>query len=190
MDLLGGIAPIHKEDRHSVVSPLAEKPSPVPLYLTPTAASSSRTVVAPTPHTSPLQLTTKPLLSESTDTSPTARPSFLSGSFDSPEPVHSPIPVEEQHPVPMEPKSEPPKSPVNSNPEEGPSDQHPNNPEDGDSEPSDQEEEGDISDNNSGAVNKPNQFEGDKGKSKEFLDELYLYFAGNTKKIQTDKDKV
>ncbi|CCM07215.1 uncharacterized protein FIBRA_09560 [Fibroporia radiculosa] len=45
-------------------------------------------------------------------------------------------------------------------------------------------------DNNSGAVNKPNQFEGDKGKSKEFLDELYLYFAGNTKKIQTDKDKV
>ncbi|CCM07139.1 uncharacterized protein FIBRA_09475 [Fibroporia radiculosa] len=47
-----------------------------------------------------------------------------------------------------------------------------------------------MSDNNSGAVNKPNQFEGDKGKSKEFLDELYLYFEGNSKKIQTDKDKV
>ncbi|CCM06327.1 uncharacterized protein FIBRA_08580 [Fibroporia radiculosa] len=47
-----------------------------------------------------------------------------------------------------------------------------------------------MSNNNSGAVNKPKQFEGDKGKSKEFLDELYLYFAGNPNKIQTDKDKV
>ncbi|CCM07110.1 uncharacterized protein FIBRA_09442 [Fibroporia radiculosa] len=47
-----------------------------------------------------------------------------------------------------------------------------------------------MSDNNSGAVNKPNQFKGDKRKSKEFLDKLYLYFARNPKKIQTDKDKV
>ncbi|CCM06781.1 uncharacterized protein FIBRA_09080 [Fibroporia radiculosa] len=175
-----------------LVPPLAEKSSPVPSCLTPTAASSSRSIVAPTPCTSPLQLTTKPLPSESTDTSPTVRPSFFSGIFDSPELVNPPVPVEEQHPVPVptEPKPEPPRSPVNPNPEEGPADQHPNNPEDGDPEPSDQEDEGDMSDNNSGVVNKPNQFEGDKGKSKEFLDKLYLYFAGNSKKIQTDKDKV
>ncbi|CCM07011.1 uncharacterized protein FIBRA_09330 [Fibroporia radiculosa] len=47
-----------------------------------------------------------------------------------------------------------------------------------------------MSDNNSGAVNKPNQFGGDKGKSKEFLDELYLYYSGNPKKIQSDKDQI
>ncbi|CCM06668.1 uncharacterized protein FIBRA_08953 [Fibroporia radiculosa] len=47
-----------------------------------------------------------------------------------------------------------------------------------------------MSNNNSRAVNKPNQFEGDKGKSKELLDNLYLYFARNTKKIQTNKDEV
>ncbi|CCM06734.1 uncharacterized protein FIBRA_09028 [Fibroporia radiculosa] len=93
-------------------------------------------------------------------------------------------------PVPPEPKPEPPRSPVDPNPEEDPTDRHPNNPEDNNPEPSNQEDKGDMSDNNSGAVNKPNQFEGDKGKSKEFLDKLYLYFAGNSKKIQTDKDKV
>ncbi|CCM06981.1 uncharacterized protein FIBRA_09296 [Fibroporia radiculosa] len=181
-----------KDNHHSVVPPLAEKSSPTPSYLTPAAVSSSRSVVTPTPRTSPLQLTTKPLPSELTDTSPTVRPSFFSGIFDSPEPVNPPVPVEEQHPVPVptEPKPELPRSPVNPNPEEDPADRNPNNPEDSDPEPSDQEEEGDMSDNNSGAVNKPNQFEGDKGKSKEFLDKLYLYFAGNSKKIQTDKDKV
>ncbi|CCM03916.1 uncharacterized protein FIBRA_06067 [Fibroporia radiculosa] len=187
------LAPIgSKEDRHSAVPPLAEKPSPVPSYLTPTAVSSSRSVVAPTPHTSPLQLTTKPLPSESTDTSPTVRASFFSGIFNSPEPVNPPAPVEEQTlvPIPTEPKPELPRSPVNPNPEEDPAHRHPNNPEDDNLEPSDQEDEGDMSDNNSGVVNKPNQFEGDKGKSKEFLDELYLYFARNSKKIQTDKDKV
>ncbi|CCM07021.1 uncharacterized protein FIBRA_09340 [Fibroporia radiculosa] len=194
MDILGTLlAPIgSKEDHHSVVPPLAEKSSPVPSYLTPTAASSSRSVVAPTPRTLPLQLSTKPFPSESTDTSPTVRPSFFSGIFDSPEPVNPPAPAEEQQPapVPTEPKPEPPRSPVNPNPEEGPADQHPNNPEDGDPEPSNQKEEGDMLDNNNGTANKPNQFEGDKGKSKEFLDKLYLYFARNTKKIQADKDKV
>ncbi|CCM07154.1 uncharacterized protein FIBRA_09492 [Fibroporia radiculosa] len=106
--------------------------------------------------------------------------------------VNPPITAEEQHPtpVPAEPSPDPPRSTVDPVPEEEPTDRHPNNPEDGDPEPSDQEDEEDMSDNNSGAVNKPNQFEGDKGKSKEFLDELYLYFEGNSKKIQTDKDKV
>ncbi|CCM07072.1 uncharacterized protein FIBRA_09396 [Fibroporia radiculosa] len=128
---------------------------------------------------------------KSTDTSPTVRPSFFSGIFDSPEPVNPPVPVEEQHPVPVptEPKPELPRSPVDPNPEEDSPNKYPNNPEDRDPEPSNQEE-GDMSDNNSGAVNKPNQFKGDKGKSKEFLDEVYLYFEGNSKKIQTDKDKV
>ncbi|CCM06301.1 uncharacterized protein FIBRA_08552 [Fibroporia radiculosa] len=181
-----------KDDHHSVVPPFAEKSSPTPSYLTPTAASSSRSVVAPTPRTSPLQLTTKPLPSESTKTSPTLRASFFSGIFDSPEPVNLPVPAEEQHPVPdpPEPKPEPYRPPVNPTPEEEPTDRHPNNPEDGDPEPSDQEDKEDMSDNNSRAVNKPNQFEGDKGKSKEFLDKLYLHFEVNSKKIQTDKDKV
>ncbi|CCM06904.1 uncharacterized protein FIBRA_09215 [Fibroporia radiculosa] len=85
---------------------------------------------------------------------------------------------------------EPSHSPVDPTSKEEPTDRHPNNPEDRNPEPSDQEDEEDMSDNNSGAVNKPTQFEGDKGKSKEFLDELYLYFEGNSKKIQIDKDKV
>ncbi|CCM07201.1 uncharacterized protein FIBRA_09542 [Fibroporia radiculosa] len=181
-----------REDRHSVVPPLAEKPSPVPPYLTPTAASSSRSVVAPTLRTSPLQLTTTPLPSESTNTSPTLRASFFSGIFNSLEPVNPPVTTEEQHPasVSTESKPDPSRSPVDPVPEEEPTDRHPNNLEDGDSEPSNQEDKEDMSDNNNGAVNKPNQFEGDKGKSKEFLDKLYLYFEGNSKKIQTDKDKV
>ncbi|CCM07124.1 uncharacterized protein FIBRA_09458 [Fibroporia radiculosa] len=169
------LAPIRSKDNwHSVVPPLAEKSSPTPSYLTPTAVSSSRSVVAPTPHTSPLQSPTKLLPSKSISTSLTIRPSFFSGIFDSPEPVNPSIPVEEQPPTPAqtEPKPEPPRSPVDLNPEEEPANRHPNNPEDSDPEPSD-EEEGDMSNNNSGAVNKPNQFEGDKGKSKEFLDELY-----------------
>ncbi|CCM06955.1 uncharacterized protein FIBRA_09269 [Fibroporia radiculosa] len=187
------LAPIgSKEDRHSVVPPLAEKPSPVPSYLTPTTASTSRSVITPTPRTSPLQLTTKPLPSELTDTSPTLRASNFSGVFDSPNPITTTGPEEEQHPTSesSETKPGPSRTTVDPTPQKEPTDRHLNNPEDGNPEPSDQEDEEDMSDNNSRAVNKPNQFEGDKGKSKEFLDELYLYFEGNSKKIQTDKDKV
>ncbi|CCM07006.1 uncharacterized protein FIBRA_09324 [Fibroporia radiculosa] len=188
----GNLIPIRsKDDLYSVVPPLVEKPSSTPSYLTPTAASSSRSVVAPTPRTSPLQLTTKPLPSKSVSNSPTVRPSFFAGIFDSPEPINPPIPTE-QHPVPVptEAKPELPGSPVDPDPEEDPANRHLNNPDNSEPEPSNQEDEDDMSDNNSGAVKKPNQFEGDKGKSKEFLDKLYLYFLGNSKKIQSDRDRV
>ncbi|CCM06876.1 uncharacterized protein FIBRA_09184 [Fibroporia radiculosa] len=165
-----------KDDLHSVVPPLVENPSSTPSYLTLTVVSSSRSIVVPTPHTSPLQLATKPLPAELASSSPTVRPSFLSGIFNSPKLINPPVPTE-QYPVPVqtEPKPELPRSPVNLDLEEDPANRHPNNPDDSKPKPSDQEDEDDMADNNNGAVNKPNQFEGDKGKSKEFLNELYMY---------------
>lgn len=169
-----GLYPIgHEFDPHRITPALAASraqepartstPRPrTPSYLAPTAASTSRAVS--TPRQSP-----------DTPQTPLPSPSIFS-------PTPAPAVAPKPEPVSPEPESVPLIQEQDKDEDEDETEPEPSDSEDEDNEMSD-------SDRN-GAVNKPEPFTGERGKSARFLDELALYFLGNKKKIVTSDDKV
>ena len=163
----GSLYPIgHEQDPHRITPALATRaqeparPS-TPSYLAPTAASTSRSVSTPQP---------------SPDTPQNPLPPTLTSIFN----------------PPIAPKSETPSpvleqvSPISGKGKGREEDEQEPEPQ---PEPTEDQDD-DMSDSNNGAVNKPEPFTGERGKSARFLDELTLYFLGNKKKIVTSDDKV